>query len=285
MKYLIPLFAGSLLFGAGCSLPFVSPPPVQRMPAPAYPVAPPPAPVMTAPTTQTAYEAAYASAVATRKACGLKAGHYFTFIDAQGSGKLVYRANEGEYKIVADKIETDLPMGFRPICGDGQDTIILEPGSKPVLYILVATYKDEMQLTEFDLEKNVFPGVDKAESSIEATSYLLNFKIAPSEDKLLYIEDLPDYGWSLSVLDLATGAKSVFGTLPHEYSYAEAMYAPNMMADGLRAKGEVSWVDSKTVKASIYPYEATPPCETCGQKPLKAVKSIMVRTDQKEVAP
>lgn len=198
---------------------------------------------------------------------------------------MVYRAKEGEYKIVADKIVAELPMGFRSICGDGQDTVILEPGSRPVLYILVATYKDEMQLTQFDLEKNVFPSIDSASPSIEAARYLLNFKIAPSEDKLLYIEDVPDFGRSLSVLDLATETKNVFGTLPHEYSYAKETYAPNLMADALRSNGDVSWMDSKTVKASIYPYQAKPPCETCGQNPLKAFKSITVRIDQKEVTP
>lgn len=300
MKYLVPLLAGGLLFGAGCSsLPFASPPSSPLSPVAAVPV--PPSPPAGGPVGKIAitdelknqFEADYQEQTSHRKDQALPAGHYFISVIEFGQGPedyaivLAERSASGTYRIISqdlgDSVDQGLYGGTR-----NSVTLILEPKGRDVVYLLTAYDKGVSRVSTFDLAKGATTEPSIADS---------DFVVAPTEDRLLYIVDSTDgcapgvldatpespcvdYGRSLSILDLATGSISGFARLPKGYSFVRSVYPPNSMGEGLHSAGDLTWVGPETIRAIIYSDKAAAPCEYCGAAPRKVLKTVEVKVGQ-----
>jgi len=306
MKRLLFLLPAVVFFGAGCFLYPSAPTAVVPRAVPVAPVVQPSVEQVTtteATTTSSAeqpptLEEEYQRDTATRKACGLPPSPYFFSDqgDVNGPVFLMERRGNGEYTALTDDISNDVgySSGMGRACGDsGSDVVILEPKNRSVLYILSTFEKDGMHVDEFDLTKKVFMKTDL--SSGTQGGLQLNFKIAPTEDRLLYVADLmetcggpfpdntqkcTDFERSLYLQDLQTGKVAIFAKLPKGYSYTRSVYPPNLMGEGLRSRGDVSWIDANTIRAVIYSDKT--PLEYNG--PERApLKTITVKVGQANV--
>ncbi|MFH1078108.1 MAG: hypothetical protein V1745_02390 [Patescibacteria group bacterium] len=240
------------------------------------------------PELKAAFEKDFASETDLRTSNGLPPGHYFTSIIADAS-YIIRRDGPGTYEI--------LGLG-------GVQTIdglpILEPKGQGLLYLYVEPWKDYGYWQVFDLKERRILNSDSPLRIVYWNA------ISPTEDQLIYIGDeadkkcpaenqhwsncAVDYGRYLIVKDLTYSDSekdrmvdpfdgTIFARLPAGYSYAKTVYPPNLMGEGLRSAGDVTWTD-KGIRAKIYS-DATP-VEYPGPE-RTALRSITVRLDQATV--
>ena len=189
----------------------------------------------------------------------------------------------GSYKILAD-------------VGDIAGGLILEPKGLDILLVETDSWKDSFYYNIFDLKKK--------RMLHDPTSYPLVSEpnaISPDEDHLLFIIDAEtsgcapenpyacvDYGRYLQSLEIVVpSAKNQnadfqainFARLPKGYTYAESLYPPNLMADGLRSAGKVTWT-AAWIKVNIY---SDAKDIDYGDPPRTPLRTISVTFDQADV--
>jgi hypothetical protein len=307
MKYPHLALACAVLFGAGCSLPFFSPPvepeaaslgiaaetveprattvasPTDNVVAPAdepQPVVVENGEVVMNEVLIKRFKEEYALQAGNREKQGLSPGSLF-FVQASVAGvkggdgdrlMLVKKMTDGFFSIIEQDIGNTIVEG---LFGGNRNlfSLILEPKNSEEIFFLEGFDKDWQRIWSYRQTQKAFKELD---------GELLGGKVSPTEDRLLYIDDSLGYGKALRSVDLRLGRATVFGRLPTGYSYAQATYPPNNMGDGLRSKGDVSWVDPATVRAVVYS-DKTDISNYPDSEPRAALKTITVDISQADV--